>query len=45
MENKHPPATKNNEITKKMKNKIHTEGPGIWRKTENHGKIKIHFRT
>ncbi len=31
MENeKHPPATKNNEITKSSeKMKIHTEGPGI----------------
>ncbi len=38
---KHPPATKNNEITKNnVKNKKYTEGPGIYEKTENHEENK-----
>ena len=45
MENeKHPlDDLKNDEITEKRKKwEIHTVGPGIWRKSENHGKWEIH---
>ena len=41
MENqKHPlDDVKNDKITKKReKREMHTEGPGIWREIENHGK-------
>ncbi len=47
MRNIHSDEFENDEITKKREKwEMHTEGPGICQKTENHGKWEIHtFRT